>query len=152
MSQRARRYQEATQSMDFAALAELRHPDFVCTLPQSGERFVGHDNWVAAHAEYAGHFVDEKRLDLDVKGGEQKATVRTVPSTMPFGTTPIISVSDTGDLAVLAGVGDWPDGKTYHWILVLEYRDGLVWRQTDYYAEPFPAPANRAPFSEPESV
>jgi len=136
--------------MDFAALGELRHPDYVCTYPQSGERFVGHDKWTAAHAEYAGYFVGEQRLDFEVKGGEQRAKVSRALSTMPFASTPIISVSDTGDLAVLEGIGDWPDGKTYHWVLILEYRDGLVWRETDYFAEPFAAPASRAPFSEPE--
>jgi hypothetical protein len=151
MSQRARRYREATEAMDFATLAELRHPDYVCTYPQSGERFVGHDNWAAANADYQGHFGEENRLDVELKGGEQRASVSRALSTMPFGSTPIISVSDTGDLAVLEGVGDWPNGKTYHWVLILEYRDGLVWRETDYFAEPFAAPASRAPFSEPEA-
>lgn len=149
MSQRAHRYQEATAAMDFAALGELRHPDYVCFYPQSGERFIGHDNWVAAHTDYASHFSEEHRLDVAVKGGEQRATVTTALGTMPFASTPIINVSDTRDLVVLECVGDWPDGKTYHYVLILEYRDGLVWRETNYFAEPFAAPSWRAPFTEP---
>lgn len=148
MSERVRQYQQATARLDFAALGRLRHPDFVCTYPQSGERFRGHDNWVAAHVDYASHFGREHLDAVTVKGGTQKAKVSTAPSPMPFISTPMIQVSDTGDLVALEGTGRWPDGKTYHWVQILEYRDGLVWRETTYFAEPFEAPEWRAAFTE----
>lgn len=148
MKDRVRRYQEAMLAMDFDALGALRHPDWVCTYPQSGERFRGHDKWVAAHADYASHFGDDP-LEIDVRGGERRTTVRSAPSVMPFGSTPIIQVDDSGRMAVLEGKGRRPDGKVYHWVQVLEYRDGLVWRETGYFAEPFDAPDWRAPYTEP---
>jgi len=149
MSERVRRYQEATAAMDFAALGELRHPQYECTYPQSGERFVGHDNWVAAHTDYASRFGDPTRSDVTVKGGTQRASVSTAPAVLPFTSTPLIQVSDTGDIVVVEGVGQWPDTKVYHWVMILEYRDGLVWRETEYFAEPFEAPEWRKPFAAP---
>ncbi len=150
MSERVDRYRKATEAMDFETLGELRHPDFQCCYPQSGERIVGHDNWVAAHQDYESHFGDPVREHVTVKGGEQHAkATATFSPTLPFFTTPLVSVSDTGDLVVVEGGGCWPDGKVYNWVMILEYRDGLVWRETDYFAEPFEAPEWRKPFTVP---
>ncbi len=66
--------------------------------------------------------------------------------------TPIVQISDTGDLATNEGKGVWPDGRTYHWVQILEYRDGLVWRETQYFAEPFDPPEWRLPFVEIDPV
>ena len=149
MSDRYSRYLEATATLDFEALAELRHPDFVCTYPQSGEVFKGHENWASAHRDYASHFGDEHLVEMKVKGGGRRSKVSTAPSVLPFGSTPIVQVSDTGKLVTLEGTGRWPDGNVYHWVQILEYKDGLVWRETDYFAEPFEAPDWRTPFTEP---
>lgn len=149
MSDRVKRYQAATAALDFDALAELRHPDFECIYPQSGERFCGHDNWVAAHRDYAKHFGSHNVQEALVRGGEQKTKVATTSGVIPFVTTPIIQIADTGDLVTFECSGVWPDGKLYHYVMILEYRDGLVWRETDYFAEPFQAPAWRAEFSAP---
>lgn len=147
MSDKVDRYRHAVATQDFAALGELRHPDYTCTYPQSGERFVGHDKWVAAHVDYSARFGDQRVAEAKVKGGAQKTKVTSAPATVPFLASPIVQVSDTGDLATLEGAGEWPDGKTYHWVSILEYRDGLVWRETMYFAEPFPAPDWRAEFT-----
>lgn len=149
MRDRVRRYQEATAALDFESLRELRHPDYECTYPQSGERFRGHENWAAAHADYASHFGQDHLADVRVRGGDRRSKVACAPSPLPFASTPIIEVSDSGDMVTLEGTGRWPDGKTYHWVQILEYRDGLVWRETGYFAEPFEAPAWRAPYTEP---
>jgi hypothetical protein len=148
MSERVRRYQDAMLALDIDTLGELRHPDYECFYPQSGERFSSHEQWAAAHRDYRGRFVASQVEDLSQKGGTQRATVTTVPTAMPFGSTPIINMSDTGDLVVVEGRGLWPDGKVYHWVLILEYRDHLVWRETQYFAEPFAAPEWRSHFVE----
>lgn len=148
MQDRVSQYQDAMLDLDAATLGELRHPDYECFYPQSGERFRGHDNWAAAHEDYKSHFGADHLTDLSLKGGEQRVKVAKVPSAMPFASTPIINVADTGDLVVIEGRGTWPDAKTYHWVLILEYREGLVWRETQYFAEPFEAPEWRAPFTE----
>lgn len=149
MSERVQRYRNATEELDFETLGELRHPDFQCCYPQSRERFLGHENWVKAHEDYESNFGDAERGHVTVKGGEQHAKVTTTPSTLPFMTTPVVSISDTGDLVVVEGNGCWPDGKEYYWAMILEYKDGLVWRETDYFAEPFEAPEWRKAFSVP---
>jgi hypothetical protein len=129
--------------MDIDVLGTLRHPEYECFMPQSGERFVGHEAWADAHRDYLSHFGSEVEVEA-VRGGDQRAEVARVPIVMPFAAAPIIQVADTGDLVTIEGKGAWPDGKIYHFVFILEYRDGLVRRETQYYAEPFPAPEWRA--------
>jgi hypothetical protein len=159
MSERVQKYREAYSTMDFEALAMLRHPDFQCYYPQSGERYLSHQDWVEAHRNYQERFAAEgagdqlppigEVYDLDraaVKGGERKVEVTTTVTPFFMAGPPIVQVSDTGDLVVMEGEGTWPDGKVYKWVWIIEYRDHLVWRQTEYYAEPFDPPIWRAPF------
>jgi hypothetical protein len=133
---------------DSDTLGELRHPDYQCYYPQSGERFIGHQTWVAAHRGYAERFDIPAPVAETIKGGDRKAEVVRTTAPRFMLPTPIVQVSDTGDLVTLEGRGDWPDGKTYHWVSILEYRDHLVWRETQYFAEPFEAPEWRAEFVE----
>ena len=148
MSERVQRYRQAVATLDFDALGEMRHPDFVCYYPQSGERFIGHENWAQAHRDYVSHFKAPAPQTTSVKGGDQKARViRTATPRFALG-TPVVQISDTGDLVTLEGTDEWPDGKTYNWVSILEYREGLVWRETQYFAEPFDPPEWRAQFVE----
>ena len=39
---------------------------------------------------------------------------------------------------------DYRGGRTIHYVSVIELKDGKMWRDTRYYAEPFEAPAWRA--------
>ena len=147
MSERVQNYRAAYVAMDAAELGRLRHPDFQCYYPQSGERYLSHEDWVGAHRDYGEYFGGEEDVDhATVKGGEFKAEV--TPTVSPFfiAGAPIVSVSDTGDLVTMEGEGTWPDGKHYKWVWIIEYRDKIVWRQTEYYAEPFDPPQWRAPF------
>ena len=148
MSERVDRYQEALAELDIDALGELRHRDYVCYYPQSGERLRGHENWAAAHRDYWRHFDPPVTT---VKGGERKAEVIRAASPRFMLPTPIVQISDTGDLVIMEGRGTWPDGKTYNWVAIIEYRDGLAWRETQYFAEPFDPPEWRAPFVELEA-
>ena len=144
MSEKVYRYQTALAAMDFETLGELRHPEYICDFPQSGERIMGHGNWVAAHQEYADRTPPaEAVLEADVKGDERTTEV-VAPATPLSMLNPVVHVADEGNTFTLVGRGVWPDGKTHHWILILEYRDDLVWHETDFFAEPFPAPASRA--------
>ena len=146
MSERVARYQKAITSMDLSAIGELRHPDYQCYYPQSGERFLSHEAWVDAHRGYADRFTQEDLEAAEVKGGERKAEVTSLTTPSWVLPTPVVSVSDTGDLVTMEGKGTWPDGKVYNWIRIIEYKDKLVWRETEYFAEPFDAPEWRAPF------
>jgi hypothetical protein len=67
------------------------------------------------------------------------------------------AVSPLGGVYRVAGEGEswwaewrmrYPDGRIWFTVLLLELRDGKVWRETAYWAEPFEAPAWRAQWVE----
>ena len=43
----------------------------------------------------------------------------------------------------------YPDGKVYVCVALLELRDGLIWRETAYWATPAPPAEWRAGWVEP---
>jgi hypothetical protein len=47
-------------------------------------------------------------------------------------------------LWVVEGVIDYGGGREVDFVLILELRDGKVFRETRYYGEPFEAPESRA--------
>ena len=66
-------------------------------------------------------------------------------------------VSPGNTVARIAGSGDfwwgewkmtYPDGRVYECVTLIELREGLIWRETVYWAEPFEAPDWRRPFVE----
>jgi hypothetical protein len=48
------------------------------------------------------------------------------------------------DLWILEGVNDYGEGQVFTVVATFELRDGRIWRDTRYYAEPFDAPQWRA--------
>ena len=106
----------ALQAGDWDAAGGYLHDDFVQEWPQSGERIVGRDNALAIERNFPGGL-----------------------PTMRFRRT-----LAAGDLAVLEVELTYADGDRYLGVSVIELRDGKVVRETDYYAQPFQAPAWRA--------
>jgi hypothetical protein len=106
----------ALQTGDWEAAGGYLHDDFVQEWPQSGERIVGRDNAIA--------------IERSFPGG--------LPA-MRFRRTLL-----AGDLAVLEVELTYADGGRYLGVSVLELREGKVVKETDYYAQPFPAPEWRA--------
>ena len=53
-----------------------------------------------------------------------------------------------GDVFVVEGSIDYGDGVPVSYVGIGEVRDGKVARMTEYFANPFEAPAWRAPFVE----
>ena len=45
---------------------------------------------------------------------------------------------------VIEGVNDYGEGQLFTIVLMIELKDGKMWRDTRYYAEPFEAPEWRA--------
>jgi ketosteroid isomerase-like protein len=105
---------------DWNAAAAYLHPDFVQEWPQSGERIVGADNALA--------------IDRNFPGGMPSMNLRHVRA--------------AGDLAVIEAELTYADGSTYLGVSLLEFRDGTIVKETDYFAEPFPAPQWRAQWVE----
>lgn len=105
---------------DWDAAAGYLHQDFVQEWPQSGERIVGADNALA--------------IDRNFPGGMPTMKLRRVRS--------------DGDLAAAEVELSYADGSTYLGVSLLEFRDGMIVKETDYFAEPFPAPQWRAQWVE----
>jgi ketosteroid isomerase-like protein len=117
------RYLKAVESGDLAEatrlLGESATNDFVEEWPQSGERIVGIEAL--------------KRINE----GYGAAT----------GTSPKMSlrrISGSGDLHVVEGTIDYGDGVPVSYVGITEFRDGKVAKVTEYFANPFEAPAWRA--------
>ncbi len=109
---------EAVERRDYAAMAALAHPDIEMSWPQSGDRFIGRDNALAAMLA-----TDEKP---EIAGeprivGEGAVWVLTMP--LRYG------------------------ADIYHYTGVFELADDLIRRSTEFFAAPFPAQPARAPFA-----
>jgi ketosteroid isomerase-like protein len=89
---------------------ELRHPDYVMEMPQSGERIRGRENMRSMQENYPG----------------------------PPGIA-LRRVVGAGDVWAVEMRSDY-DGRVYHVVMIVEFRDGKILRETRYYADPFDAP------------
>ena len=130
------RYAQASAAGDLDALAALRAPDWTAEWPQSGEYVPSSEAELSVRRAYPGG-VPVTRLERLV--GSEDRWVVTPSNTMAR----IVGSGDTW-------WGEWriayPDGIDYHCIALLELRDGLVRRETVYWAAPFDAPGWRAPW------
>jgi hypothetical protein len=122
----AAKYEEVLKSNDFGRLADLTREyatdDFVEEWPQSGERL-------------------------------SKAASMRLSKAYPemSGTTPKFTYKRMlggGDVFVVEGTIDYGDGVPVSYVGVGELRDGKVSKMTEYFANPFEAPAWRADFVE----
>ena len=134
-----RLYAEASARNDQAALAALRHPQWEALWPQSGERVIGHENFAEIAHRYPG---GTPSIELDRLVGAEDRWVLTPGNT-------VARIVGSGDF----WWGEWrmtyPDGKVYHCVTLLQLRDGRIWRETVYWAEPFSAPDWRRAFVAP---
>lgn len=115
-------------SDDMQALAkaqyEMAGDDFVQEYPQSGERFRGRDRIAEMNASYP-----------EQTGTSPKATLR--------------RILKPGQAWIIEGTIDYGDGTPVSAISIIEMgSDGKVARQTDYFANPFEAPAWRSQYAE----
>ncbi len=133
-----REYAAALATGDQEALGRMRHAEWTSDWPQSGERLRGHATAVALDAAYPG-------------GRPAVRPQRTVGSEDRWVMTPLYQLQrivGTGDAWWADGTVSYPDGSVWRLAMLLELRDGRVHRETTYFAEPFEAPAWRAPFVE----
>jgi hypothetical protein len=104
------------EAMDPAVEYKERHEDYRLELPQSGER-----------------------MDRD--------GLRKLQEHFPGGVAPRIQlrrVTGSGDIWFAESVIHYADGTVFHGVGRVEFRDGKMWRETRYYAEPFEPPAWRS--------
>jgi hypothetical protein len=93
---------------------EVRHQDYVMEMPQSGERFRGREHIRAF----------------------QRA--RNYYSTPPQSLL-LRRVLVKEGLWVVEGVIDYDDGRVFAVVVISELKDGEMWRDRWYFAEPFEA-------------
>ncbi len=95
---------------------ELRHPDYVMEMPQSGERIRGRDAMRSMQEQFPAP------PDITVRRVTGAATVW-----------------------VIEGVNDYGGGELWNVVVILEFDgQGRILRDTRYYAKPFDPPAWRA--------
>lgn len=110
----------ALEEGDWDTAADQMHDDYVQEWPQSGERIVGGENATAINENYP--------------GGVPRMTIRRTLA--------------GGDLVVLEVGLEYADGSVYQAVSILEFKEGKVLRETDYFARPFEAPEWRAQWVE----
>jgi hypothetical protein len=109
----------ASERGDITAEHAIYATDAVLDYPQSGERFRGRES---IQAQRGGH------------PAERHFTVR--------------RITGGGDVWVSECVITYDGAPTYS-VSIMEFTDGLVTHETQYFADPFPAPSSRAALAEP---
>ncbi len=119
----AEKYRTALEAGDMSALSRLlideTTDDFVEEWPQSGERIVGRDAVIKLGEGYE-----------QATGSAPKSTFRRMVG--------------GGDIYVLEATIDYGDGTPVSYVGIAELRDGKIAKITEYFANPFEAPAWRA--------
>ena len=134
-----RTYWRAYRTDDREAMSSLRHPDWSVEYPQSRERIRGDANMQAMLEHYPGG--SPPRLDEPRFVGSDRWIM-----------TPVFTVQKIvggGDFWWGDGFARYPDGSLWYIVALIQVRDGKIYRETDYFAAPFDAPAWRAEWVEP---
>jgi SnoaL-like domain len=113
------RHWTASEQGDIDAEHAIYAADAILDYPQSGERFRGR---AKIQAQRGGHPAERHFSVQRVSGG--------------------------GDLWVSECIITY-DGTPTHTVSIMEFADGLVRHETQYFADPFPAAAGRAALAEP---
>jgi len=112
------RHWKASDASDFDTEHEIYHDDAVLEYPQSGERIRGRRNIQITRALQA----NKKRFQVR-------------------------RVLGCGDLWITEYILSY-DGQPSHTVSIMEFRDGKVVRETQYFGDPFEASAWRAQWVE----
>ncbi len=115
------RHWAASDADDFETEHDIYQEDAVLEYPQSGERIRGRRNIQASRT---------------VQPNKKRFTVRRIVG--------------AGDLWVTEYVLSY-DGRPSYTVSIMEFRDGKVVHEVQYFADPFDAPAWRAQWVERES-
>ena len=114
------KFWETMKTNDFYAVAELLHDDYMLEWPQSGERIRGRDHFAVINTYYPAK-------------GKWQFTVNQIVAEGEFVVT---------DVTVTDG------SRTDRAITFSTVRDGKIWKQIEFWPEPFEAPAWRAEWVE----
>lgn len=133
-----RTYALAHETDDGSVMGSLRDPDWVAEMPQTGERIRGHANDRAIMAAWPG-------------GHPEGSVHRIVGTEDRWVTTPawtIERVTGSGDMWWVESDARYPDGSQWSAVILIELRNGKVFRERWHFGQPIDAPAWREPFVE----
>jgi hypothetical protein len=122
----------AIDELDFATLESMIHPDMVGDMPQSGERSRGFEGFRAQLEQYP-------------DGGVQNplaTTARMLEEEDRWAITPaytVVPLAGRMEFTVLMRI-QYPDGRWWHNIVLVELRDERIYRTENYFAPELPAP------------
>ncbi len=136
------RFAEAMDRHDWAKLDDTMHPDVVVEYPQSGERFVGIENFRGQMETYPDF--DTATSHLEEVVGDAKWALTPAYT--------LVRVDGSGDEGVAITRARYPDGSCWWAIIFYEVRDGLIARNRTYFAPDFDAPDWRAPYRDGDPV
>ncbi len=111
---------QTMESNDFYAVAQLLHDDFVLEWVQSGERIRGRENFAKLNTAYPTQGTWHFTINHIIADGDQVVT----------------------DVSVT-------DGTLHDRVITFStIRDGKIWKQVEFWPEPFAAPEWRAQWVE----
>ena len=113
------RHWAASAAGDQIAEHEIYHDDVICEYPQSGEVIRGRRNLQSLRSHHPG-----RPSGFDIR-----------------------RIAGEGNLWITEYVINYEDKRAYT-VSIMEFRDGKVSRETQYFADPFDAPAWRSEWVE----
>ena len=122
----------ALNARDADSAERLVHPDFVSESFQSGERTRGREGFRAQLDGYPG--ADQNPIALDdaqMFGDEQRWAISPGYTVVPL--------TGTNEYTITFRAR-YPDQKWWRMILIVELRDGQLYRMKSFYAPELPAP------------
>lgn len=137
-----RRYCMAVSTRDHATAEALRHPDWSCVWPQSGERVTSSAAMREISERSPGGWEARER---HISGSQDEFVVT------PAGT--LVRTAGGGEVWTAEWINRYPDGTDWYVIDIVRLRNGRVIHETTYWASPFEAPPWRRPLvqlGEPE--
>jgi SnoaL-like domain len=137
-------YARSVAENDTDNLEALLADDYIGRYPQSGELIRGVAARRAIGERYPGQ--DSAKLSSNVERilGQDDQFV-------PGPSWNLIHLTGSGDEFSMVGTVTYPNGETWHAVMLLTLRGGKIWRETDYFAPPFQRPEWRASITELET-
>ena len=134
----------AMNARDYDTLEEMIHPEFVASMPQSGERSRGLEGFKIQAEMYPGGVPDVPLLPEAQLVGDDERWVITPGFT-------VVPLASRNEFTVIGRV-PYPDGTVWHSLLMVELRDELLYRMDIYFAPEMDAPLMDALLSRSEGT
>ena len=127
------RYVRAVQDLDFDAMEQMIHPEFVGFYPQSGERFNGWRAMKAQLEKYPGGLESGRLPEASAKviGAEERWAISPAYTVLPL-------AGPQRYTTVARAV--YPDGSRWWVVAVVELKDDRIYRAETYFAPDFEPP------------